>query len=116
MKFLVGPLALFGVPLIASAQFSTTGMLIAAASGLVSLLIKLAAGVALLVFFWGIIQYLFTDAKEKGSKLMIWGVIALFVMVSIWGIVSFIRTELGISPVSTFTIPSLTPEDPSLTP
>lgn len=61
---------------------------------IVKSLIPILVGVALLVFFWGIVQYLFTDAKEKGSKLMFWGIIALFVMVSVWGLVNFIGGEV----------------------
>jgi len=68
-------------------------MLISYFGNIVKSLIPILLGVAVVVFFWGIIQYLFTDAKEKGSKLMFWGIIALFVMVSIWGLVAFLQVE-----------------------
>jgi hypothetical protein len=34
---------------------------------------------------------------------MIWGIIALFVMVSFWGIVGFIQDSVDLSPVGGFT-------------
>ncbi len=59
------------------------------------------AGIALLVFFWGLVKFILKvggDAKavEDGRKLMIWGVVAIFVMVSIWGLIGFIQRQLGI--------------------
>ena len=53
---------------------------------------------ALLAFFWALIQFLFNkDAKAEESKqYLLWSIIILFVMVSIWGIVRFIQQNLGI--------------------
>lgn len=62
-------------------------------------IIPLVIGVALLVFFWGIIRYIWSggeDAKAKGRNLMLWGVIALFVMVSIFGILAILKNSFGI--------------------
>src|SRR3989338_6712536 len=58
--------------------------------------VPVIAGLALLVFFWGMAKFIFraggdTKAVEEGKTLMIWGLIALFVMVSVWGIISFIQ-------------------------
>ena len=65
-------------------------------SGLVYMLISfinpLAAilvSLALLIFFWGIVQYIYSggsEGHENGRQLMVWGVVALFVLVSIWGL------------------------------
>ena len=87
------------LPLIVSAQLSGTGGLIDQAGTLVNQLTILVAGVALLVFFWGLAKFILKiggDAKAvaEGKQLMIWGVIALFVMVSIWGIIYFIGGEI----------------------
>ena len=68
-------------------------------------LIATATGVlgslAVLVFFLGLVRFIFKagDAKavEEGKSLMIWGVVALFVMVSIWGILRFFYGELEFS-------------------
>ena len=81
-------------PAVALAQLDGIGNLVSRLGAIIRNLIPVLLGLAVVVFFWGIIQYLFTDAKEKGSKLMFWGVIAIFVMVSIWGLIRFIRGEL----------------------
>jgi hypothetical protein len=71
-------------------------------------LIPIVFTLALLAFFWGLAKYLFVeadDAKVQGKKIMIWGIIALFVMVSIWGIVASLQEIFGVGGVSTITIP-----------
>ena len=56
--------------------------------------------IALILFFIGIFQFLMPGgdaAKRKsGYEYMGFGVLALFVMVAIWGIVAFISQTLGI--------------------
>jgi hypothetical protein len=87
------------VPVVASAQgqFLDSFMLIVGVQTLVGRLIIVVAAIALLVFFWGLVKYIRKagegDVKE-GRDLMVWGTIALFVMVSIWGLVRFIQGEL----------------------
>ncbi len=57
-------------------------------------LIPLLVGVALLVFFWGLVKFIYKagseTAHEEAKNIMVWGIVGLFVMVSIWGIVSFL--------------------------
>jgi hypothetical protein len=54
-------------------------------------------------FIWGVVQYVINTEEEgkraKGRDFMIWGIIALSVMVSIWGIVSIFRNTFGIENV-----------------
>ncbi|HEY4513873.1 MAG TPA: hypothetical protein VJH69_00960 [Candidatus Paceibacterota bacterium] len=81
-------------PLLASAAtlFNILGTLNALFNGIMWLLIV----VAIVVFFWGMVQYLFKlggegKGAENGVKLMLWSIIALFVMVSIWGIIRLLQ-------------------------
>lgn len=60
---------------------------------LIDAVIPVLIGVALLAFMWGILQYLF-GKKEDGKSFMIWGIIALFVMTSVWGLVSIVRSTI----------------------
>ena len=70
-------------------------------------------GIALLGFFWGLAQFVFAagdeDKKAQGRQHMIWGIIALFVMVAVWGLVGFLGNALGITPGAnnTPTIPTV---------
>lgn len=51
-------------------------------------------------FIWGIIQYFLNpDNEEKrkaGKSYMIWGLIALFVMISMWGLVGVFSDTFGV--------------------
>jgi uncharacterized membrane protein YidH (DUF202 family) len=63
-------------------------------------LILLVIGVALLVFLWGIFKYFFAsdDAGKKiGRTYILWGIIGLFVMVAVWGLVNLLRSSLGMN-------------------
>lgn len=68
--------------------------------GFIEILIPIVAGIALLVFFWGLTRFIMkagdTSAVKEGRDLMVWGTIALFVMVSVWGILRFVQSDLGI--------------------
>lgn len=68
---------------------------------LVSTLIPIVMGLAVLVFFWGLVKYIANAsdeaAKGEGKTLMIWGMIALFVMVALWGILGWFQSQLGLT-------------------
>jgi hypothetical protein len=107
IKLLILVLAL--LPATASAQLTGLGELITATGGLVNPLIAVLVGVALLVFFWGLVKFVFRlggdgeKAVDDGKRVMKWGLIALFVMVSVWGIIEFFQDALlgGVAPTPT---------------
>jgi len=78
--------------------------LLQAIGNLVRLAIPIVLAIALLVFFWGLVKFIFAQGNEgtkaEAKKIMLWGLIALFVMVSVWGLVQFINTALGVSPIA----------------
>jgi hypothetical protein len=51
---------------------------------------------ALLVFIIGVIRFIASAGDDKsradGRQMMVWGTIALFVMVGVWGLVALINT------------------------
>jgi hypothetical protein len=51
--------------------------------------IPLIFSLAIVAFLWGIAQYFFSmgEKKEEARQLALWGIIALFVMISMWGLV-----------------------------
>lgn len=57
--------------------------------------IPLLASIAIIIFFWGVIRYIASSggAKEhvEGRRLLLWGIIALFVLFSIWGIIGILK-------------------------
>lgn len=63
-----------------------------------NLTITFLAVLALLVFALGIGRFIRSTESgklEKTKNLVIWGVIGIFVLVSVWGIVAVVRGELG---------------------
>jgi len=66
---------------------------------MINLLLPVLVATALLVFFWGLVKFLQKsgDAKShaEGRSLMIWGVLALFVMISFMAIISFFYSDFG---------------------
>lgn len=62
-------------------------------------LIPFLGVLAFLVFVWGVARYIKSAGNEKEIKdsknLLIWGVVGLFVLVTIWGIIAFLRSEFG---------------------
>lgn len=99
------------LPLLAMAALEKTETFFLGVEYIVrSILIPLVFALALLFFFWGVAKYIWSVGadKDEGKKIMIWGVVALFVMASIWGLVSFIQEQLGIDKkATTGTIPTI---------
>ena len=66
--------------------------LIKLAVGLILALIPLFIALAIAAFFWGVAQFMLhagdSTKHKEGRAFMIYGIIGLFVLVSIWGIVS----------------------------
>jgi phosphate starvation-inducible membrane PsiE len=64
-------------------------------------LILLVFGVALLFFLAGAAQYIMNAASEegrrKGSRNMTWGIVGMFIMFSVWGLIWVVVNTFGIN-------------------
>jgi len=62
--------------------------------------IPLIFAVAVLSFVWGVVQFVINNGeeakREKGRQFMIWGIIALAVMISVWGLVRILGSTFGL--------------------
>ena|SRR3989344_523832 len=88
--------------------------LIEAVGGLIGMSIKILVGVALIVFFAGLVKFIFhvsgdEKAVDEGKRVMKWGILALFVMLSVWGIVGFFQRGLGLPDTTRPELPDDTP-------
>lgn len=90
-------------PALALAQSVNTsvgiGKLLNTILGLINFAVPVVIALAVLYFFWGLAQYILEGAgegKDKGKEMMIWGIIALFVMVSVWGFINLLQTTFGV--------------------
>lgn len=70
-----------------------------------ALVVPIMVGLAIIYFFWGLVQYIRSAGDPKaaatGKSIMIYGIIAIFVMVSVWGIVGWLQGVIGIDPDAT---------------
>lgn len=67
---------------------------------IVNLLIGVTASLALLVFMWGIVKYIASaggDGKVAAKNTMVMGVVALFVLFSVFGLVRFLQSSFGLT-------------------
>lgn len=103
-------LAAVVLPIIADAVTTSQGIngTIGVLNTIFNNLIGLFITLAIVLFFWGLIKYLWSMEQEnahEGLKIMFWGLIAIFVMVSIWGLIQLIQSTLGVQNASSINAP-----------
>ncbi len=90
-------LVLFAPALLLAATLTDTLVFVSQfLNGIIGLFITLA----IVVFFWGLIKYLWSmdaETAHESLKLMFWGIISIFVMVSIWGIIRLLQSTLKVT-------------------
>ena len=91
------------VPVISFAALDGLKDLLLSFQDLLATSIPVIFGLALVYFFWGLAQFILNDAgnektRNEGKNKMIWGIVALFVFVSIYGILRFVGETLQIEP------------------
>lgn len=62
--------------------------------------VKVVFALGLLMFLWGIVEFLWAlkDGKvdETGKQHMLWGMVGMLIMVSVYGIIALIMNTFGI--------------------
>lgn len=109
-KFLVGSsvaTTLLGFAQIVAAQVPvpTGGALtnvttvIARIQNLINAVIPLLVGIAVLVIVYGVISFITKAADEEAranaKQFIIWGIIGVFIMLSVWGLVTILYNSFG---------------------
>lgn len=78
----------------------TINGLITTAQNILEIVIPALLVIATLVFIWGVITYILAkgseERKKQGYTLIIWGLVGLFVIVTMWGLVRVIGKTFGI--------------------
>jgi len=94
-SYLLLGLSLF-TPGISYAAIGTLKDLMKIAFDILGLVVPVIMGIAVLVFFWGIAKFiLFSNdetARTEGKQTMVWGIIVLFVMFSLFAIILTLRS------------------------
>ena len=97
---------------LAAAQPQNFAQLIGIFTDILLLIVPIVFALALLTFFWGLARFIFftagnEEAHAEAKNIMIWGIIALFVMLSLWGFVRILHeTIFGVSEVGRFEPPT----------
>lgn len=95
-----GIIALFiATPLITFAAARNLKELIGEVRTYIELLVPVLIGAAVLFFLFGVFKTFFLkgddpSSREQGRQFMLWGIIALFVMVSFWGLVNILTETI----------------------
>lgn len=101
VKIIVG--LAWALPFAAFAQQANPqylGSLIGSAKGLLDQLVVFLIALAVVWFIWNVIRYTMSDDEEKkgaAKNQMIWGIIAIAVIVSIWGLVAILQNIFGVN-------------------
>ncbi len=99
--FKFGAIAALVAPSIAGAQ-SIGGILglLAQLNDLINRLIPFVIALTVLWFLWGIFRLILaggdSEARKEATGYIVWGVIALFVMVSVWGLVNILVRSVNL--------------------
>lgn len=83
---------------------------LASSKVIMGMIIPIIIGLALILFLWGLVKFMRTQSEEekkKGRSSMIWGIVILAVMVSVWGLVRLVQQTAGITGEETVTSPTL---------
>jgi uncharacterized membrane protein YidH (DUF202 family) len=63
--------------------------------------VPVLVGLAVVIFLFGVVKYIQAgdqaEKRDEGRQFMLYGIVALFVMVSIWGLVNVLSSTLSLS-------------------
>ncbi len=93
--------ALIATPFVALAQDLTFFQtLITQIDGLITAAVPVVIGLAILLFLWGLARYMLNqddaEARAGARSIMLWGVVIIFVMIALWGLVNLLETLTGV--------------------
>jgi hypothetical protein len=68
-----------------------------------TVIVPVIFALSFLAFVWGVVNYFFLHGdnegkREEGRSFILWGLIGLFVLFSVWGLVNVFLSTLGIAP------------------
>ena len=106
-KYLI-PAATFFLPLVALAQ-ATFEDTLGRISGFLNQIIPFLILIATVLFLWGVVRYITAGGDEEkikeGRNMIIYGIIALAVMIGVWGFVNIVLTFIFGDGNTVFPIP-----------
>src|SRR3989344_5266141 len=99
---IVSCLAVMALPFMALAQIQATNadsVIVSTVQFINARVIPLLIGIAILYFIWGVLTYIRAagdeEKRKEGRNMMIYGIIAIAVMVSVIGLVNVLSNSVG---------------------
>jgi hypothetical protein len=89
---------------------TTLASILCKLSVLLNTVIPVLIVLGVIYFIWGVITYVIAgedEAKTKGRNMMIYGLIGLLVIVSVWGLVNILRNSFGIYGTAPINVPCI---------
>lgn len=81
-------------------------------TSLLNYIVPVIFAIAIIYFFWGVVKFVIADseqAKDKGRDTIVYGLIGLVVMFSVYGLIKVVQKTFGIDKAgSQLTTPTLT--------
>ncbi len=95
------------MPMLTHAQTQTVTGFLMKVRGWLDLLVPMLITLGIVAFFWGLAMYLFSDGedKAKGLQRMMMGILAVFVMASLGGIIGILQNTTGAGKAKTINPP-----------
>jgi len=104
-KLFYSTFSLLAVPGLAfgfSLKTSTLGAVITEVTQIIDLIIPILISLAFVMFFWGVSKFILNSDKpdeiKNGRNYMIWGVVALFILLTYKAIIGLVVTDLETAP------------------
>lgn len=68
-----------------------------------TIVVPVIFSLAFLVFVWGVLKYFFfhggnEEKRSEGRQFVLWGILGMVVLFSVWGIVNMLLSTLNIAP------------------
>ena len=95
----VGVGAVLFAPYLVLAQGSQLTGAADTAKEVINIVTQIVVALAFIYFLWGLMQYLIGDAEKKAESksAMIYGLLIMFVMFSIWGLIGVLRDTFNLT-------------------
>jgi hypothetical protein len=112
----LAPLGILAVPVTFvygqtwSGNFGEWTTFLDALQDILGIIVVVIVALAVIFFLWGLMLFILSAGDEekraKGKSVMVWGIIALVIMVAIWGIVNLLASVFGQSDPLTPPLPT----------
>lgn len=83
-----------------------------AIKSLIGVIFPVILAVAVIVVIWGIFKFILNagdeEARKTGRSLILWGIVGIFLMLSVWGLVNILLGTFGLT-TTVPTVPGIVP-------